>query len=167
MMMAPSPMTTGGGPPQKENSPVYAEAMNEVHCCCIHPIHCFSKKHTMKSIELIRVPNTKCDIPNCGNIAFGHCKGEYKYMGCCMGNCGEPTLWNGCGRQLCNQHLKYYNWGDGQNHVTCCEGSCEDDLNSAKWHNYCGKSCATCYCCCGSMCNKPKRKFVDGSVVDR
>jgi hypothetical protein len=154
-MMAPNPMMAQAAP-QKEDDPTYIEVKNSAHYCC--------KKRDNK--ECIRIPNTKCDANGCHNNAYEYCNGQYKWMASYNGAVG-PTFWHGCGRMLCQSHMAYYNWGDGQNHVICCKDreECEGKIKQVWKHHVYACFCpfiAPCYVCFGDQCEMPPREYKDG-----
>ena len=122
---------------KKKTPPSYCELRNNVTCWWKQHSH-----HTLGTKECIRIPNTTCDEKGCNNGAYGYCNGQYKFMYANNGALG-PTLWNGCGRMLCQAHMSYYNWGDGQNHLTCCKdrAECEGAVINVMKHNKFG-----CFC---------------------
>ena len=66
MMMAPMPGMTAQ-PMEKEDPPVYFVAKNKVKCWK-KPLCCFSKNiAAFKEKEYVRMPNNKCQMPNCNN----------------------------------------------------------------------------------------------------
>ena len=170
--MAPMPMMGGGAAQEKEDPCAYVNLNNEISCFCRFPnfdcLGCCTAPLGHK-IELSRIPNATCNMQGCNNKAFAQCEGDLGYKGCCGGRCG-PVFWRGCGRTLCAQHTKYYNWMDGENHITCCDlEDCAGAVESKKWHNYCCLGCFCCYTTClKGMLHADKRKCTpEGNVVNR
>ena len=180
--MAPGPMTMQGGGMPKQDPPSYCTVKNEISYCCrniaplkqlqgvvVDPIGIYTPPKGFKQ-EYLRLPNATCNIAGCRSKGYGQCEGEYKYIWCCAGRYG-PLLWSGCGRTLCSEHMKYYNWLDGQSHLTACDlPDCAGRIEKVKWVNYCcrGGWAEWWFCCLGSACTAEKRKCMpDGTILVR
>ena len=163
--MAPMPNTNI----QKQSSgdfeggnaaPTFAIVPNDVMCCC-KPLMCMTCWNNEKEFQ--SRPGITCDHANCTNQAYSECNGDVRFFIC------GPRLHAGCGRQLCQTHMKWIQYTDGLHNFTSCTDGCADEGHKAVWlWNYClGGYLFACCCTCGWSRHKKKRMFVNGQTVDR
>lgn len=159
MEMAPMPnqdlsdtqMEGGGG------TPVYMTVPNDIACCWKAPCKINSQK------EFKGWPGVTCDHAGCNNQAFSYCNGDIKFMAI------GPRLHAGCGKNLCQTHMKWIQYSDGLHECTSCSDGCADEAHKAVWlWNRCLAGCIwPCMCTCGWGSSKKKKMFANGAVVER
>ena len=123
--MAPMPNTQissdtqfeGGGNP----TPTFVTVPNDV--CCLFRPPC--KINASKEFQ--STPGITCDFAGCNNQAYAYCNGDFKY-----GYCG-PRMHAGCGKQLCQTHMKWIQYSNGYHECVACSDGCADQAHKAVW----------------------------------
>ncbi len=113
--------------------------------------------------EFQSIPGVTCDHAGCNNQAYGYCNGDIKFMAC------GPRLHAGCGKQVCQTHMRWIQYSDGIHECVSCSDGCADEAHKAVWlWNRCLGGCiCCCMCTCGWGSQKKKKMFVNGQVVER
>ena len=92
-----------------------------------------------------------CEMPGCQQQAVAQCQGDIRFCPQCDG----PKAYSGCGRLLCQAHMKWTNHESAIGERVCC--NTEECHGTAK--NECMKMTALYVCCqpfacCICMCGK-------------
>ena len=153
-----APMPGQGSKEVAWENPQFPQVDNDCSCLC-RPSLCFG----LKSKELHTIQGKKCEVPSCSNAAVTTCHGDVKFCAPCNG----PTTWSGCGRALCQNHVKYMTIGQMQGEVLSCDTEeCYGEAKSsmAKWHCLFPCFCAPLWSlvvCCGKPCIGAPRRYRD------
>lgn len=81
--------------------------------------------------------------------------------------CG-PRHHAGCGKQLCEKHMKWINYTDmtGSVNFTSCDDGCAEEAHGAFAFAVWGAWLWMWVCTWGWFWHQKKKKFVDGEVTD-
>ena len=80
--------------------------------------------------------------------------------------CG-PRTHAGCGKFLCQLHMRWINYSDGFHDLVACSDGCDKDAHNACCLNALWFILLLPMCTCGWSKHKKLRAFVDGQVVER
>jgi hypothetical protein len=153
-----APMPAGSSKEVAWKNPEFPQVDNDCNCLC-RPTLCFG----LKSKELHTIQGKQCEVPSCDKNAVTTCHGDVKFCAPFNG----PTTWSGCGRALCQHHVKYMTIGQMQGEVLACDNAeCGEEAKSAmaKFHCLVPCLCApfnTFITACGKPCIGAPRRYRD------